>query len=140
MNIKQFIPSVFVSACLLTAFSPNLCSADDEMYTLASALTKLSAAVESTVGFKSPPPELKDQGLAELSTKHNPKILEPFAEYTVKTYSQNSHAVVLICDKEGKLALLEDAGCTSPMDKHWWRDQPEKDCSFTIKIDEVCQN
>jgi len=40
----------------------------EEMYIRASALTKLSAAVESTVRYKNPPPELSDRELLTLAT------------------------------------------------------------------------
>ncbi|MEW5858673.1 MAG: hypothetical protein AB1861_15010 [Cyanobacteriota bacterium] len=40
----------------------------EKMLTLASALTKLSAAVESTVRYKNPPQNITDTELLEMST------------------------------------------------------------------------
>ena len=46
----------------------------EEMYIKASALTKLSAAVESTVRYKNPPPGLNDRELLTLATRHDPAL------------------------------------------------------------------
>jgi hypothetical protein len=51
---------------------------------------------------------------------------------------QDGHAVVLVCDKDGKVGLLEDAGCSSEMDKHLWKMDPLRPCEFTVKAKEVC--
>jgi hypothetical protein len=48
------------------------------MYIKASALTKLSAAVESTVRYKNPPTGLDDRELLALSTRHDPALLDNF--------------------------------------------------------------
>jgi hypothetical protein len=48
----------------------------EEMYIKDSALTKLSAAVESTIRYKNPAPDLSDSELLALATKHDPILLE----------------------------------------------------------------
>ncbi|QTA83682.1 Uncharacterized protein dnl_60960 [Desulfonema limicola] len=107
------------------------------MYTLSSSLTKLSAAVESTVRYKKPPAGINDQDLLNLAVKHDPKLLEPFKEYKLRVLQKNKHAVVLVCSKDGKKGLLEDAGCSAAMDKHLW--QSSSSCKFTLDPDEVCK-
>ena len=109
----------------------------EEMYIKASALTKLSAAVESTVRYKNPPPELNDRELLKLTTRHDPALLDNFKDYTVRVLRQARHSVVLVCDTSGARALLEDAGCSGPMDRHPWMEKPEP-CEFTINTKEVC--
>lgn len=64
--------------------------------------------------------------------------MEPFADYTLWVSRQDGHAVVLVCDKDGKVGLLEDAGCSSEMDRHLWKENPPKPCDFTVKAKEVC--
>ncbi len=64
--------------------------------------------------------------------------MEPFADYTLWVSRQDGHAVVLVCDKDRKVGLLEDAGCSSEMDKHLWKENPPKPCDFTVKAKEVC--
>ena len=116
--------------------------ADEEqkMLTLGSALTKLSAAVESTVRYKNPPAEIGNAELLILATQHDPKLLEPFVGYIVKVLREDKHAIVLICTGDSKRALLEDAGCSPKLDKHLWKEYPPKECRFTLKVREVCQD
>jgi hypothetical protein len=109
----------------------------EEMYMKASALTKLAAAVESTVRYKNPPPEFNDQELLMLATRHDPALLDNFKGYTVRVLRQARHSVVLVCDTPGARALLEDAGCSGPMERHHWMGKPEP-CEFTINTAEVC--
>ena len=109
----------------------------EEMYIKASALTKLSAAVESTVRYKNPPSGLSDWQLLTLATRHDPALLDNFKGYRVRVLRQARHSVVLVCDTSGTRALLEDAGCTGPMDRHRWMGKPEP-CEFTTNIAEVC--
>jgi len=110
----------------------------EKMYVLGSALTKLSASVEATVRYEAPPQGISDKELLALSTKHDPGLMEPFAEYGLWVSRQDGHAVVLVCDKDGKVGLLEDAGCSSEMDRHLWKENPTKLCDFTVKAKEAC--
>jgi hypothetical protein len=64
--------------------------------------------------------------------------MDPFAEYGLWVSRQDGHAVVLVCDKDGKVGLLEDAGCSSEMDRHLWKENPPKPCEFTVKAREAC--
>ncbi len=108
----------------------------ETMYIKASALTKLSAAVEATVRYDNVPNTLSDQELLMLSTQDDPALLEPFNGYVLKVNREFNHAIVLMCNEEGTKGLLEDAGCTAPMDNHLW--QKNALCTFTIHLDVVC--
>ncbi len=110
----------------------------EKMYILGSTLTKLSASVEATVRYEDPPQGISDKELLALSTKHDPGLMEPFAGYTLRVSRQDGHAVVLVCDKDGMVGLLEDAGCSSEMDKHLWEVDPPRSCEFTLKVSEAC--
>ena len=109
----------------------------EEMYIKASALTKLSAAVESTVRYKNPPLELSESELLTLATRHDPILLENFKDYKVRVLRQERHSVVLVCDAAGRRALLEDAGCSGRMDRERWIGRQES-CEFSIDAKEVC--
>src|SRR4051794_18573632 len=80
----------------------------EEMYVRASALTKLSAAVESAVRYKNPPAGLGEQDLLVFATRHDPVLLENFKGYKVRVMRQERHSVVLVCNATGNRALLED--------------------------------
>lgn len=110
----------------------------EEMMVMASRLTKLSAAVESTVRYKNPPANLDENELLQLSVRHDPQLLENFTGFKVRVLSQDRHAIVLVCTKEADRSLLEDAGCTSAMDKHHWRDSPQSACNFTMDTETDC--
>jgi hypothetical protein len=132
-------PAVLVICLLMTAGCAHIASVDaEQMYGLASALTKLSAAVESAVGFKDPPAGITDAGLVEFATQHDPTLRTPFEGYTLRTLRRDPHAAVLVCTPDGKRALLEDAGCSAALDKHRWKDDPPTPCEFTLDLAAVC--
>ncbi len=124
---------VFIAGCASTQEHPD----SEEMYIKASALTKLSAAVESTVRYKNPPAELSEGELLILATRHDLVLLENFRGYKVRVLRQKRHSVVLVCNASGTRALLEDAGCSGPMDRERWMGKPEA-CEFSINIIEIC--
>ena len=139
--MKRIASVLFVIIIALT-FAVGGCGKKDKpdkkvMYKLASSLTKLAAAVESTVRYKKPPAGISDKDLLKLATKHDPKLFEPFKNYTVKVSQKNKHALVLVCTKNGKRGLLEDAGCSDAMDKHLW--ESTSSCKFSLDIDKVCK-
>lgn len=129
LRVVIFSLLIFTSGCAH-------CNAYDQekMYTLASALTKLTSAVEEKVLFKEAPSEMMDMELIDLSTSHDPQLKEPFAEYLLKARGVNGHAVVLVCDQSGSKALLEDGGCSSILDHHWWKDQPNHPCEISTQM------
>lgn len=111
---------------------------EEEMYSLAAALTKLSAAVESAVAFKDPPEKLSQGELLKFATQHDPSLLRPFDGFTLHVLRQGGHAGVLVCTPEGGRGLLEDAGCTGRLERHWWKEDPQKPCAFTLNLSAVC--
>jgi hypothetical protein len=131
--------SVIAVLLALIAGCAHAASVDDEqMYRFASALTKLSAAVESAVGFKDPPAGLTDTDLIVFATQHDPTLRAPFDVYTLRVLRWDPHAAVLVCTPDGRQALLEDAGCSAALDKHRWKDTPPTPCEFTVDLAAVC--
>ncbi len=123
----------FTAGCTVGSKRPD----SEEMYIKASELTKLSAAVESTVRYKNPPPDLSESELLVLATRHDPVLLENFNGYKVRALRQDRHSVVLVCDISATRALLEDAGCTGPMDRARWMGKPEP-CEFSLDTRNIC--
>lgn len=128
-----------LSAVLLSSCAVNNNYESEKMHELASSLTKLSASVESTVRYKNPPAGISDGDLLTLSTKHDPKMLEPFQSYKVRVLSKDRHSIVLVCDKEGSRGLLEESACTKELDEHLWQSPRPLPCKFTLSINEVCR-
>ena len=98
---------------------------------LASALTKLSSAVEATVRYDDPDPNLSDRELIALSTAHDPSLAEPFSRFHLRVRTIDGHAVVLVCTGPTGRAILEDAGWSAELDVHHWRDEPGRPCEFS---------
>jgi hypothetical protein len=110
----------------------------EEMFVSAAAMKRLSAAVESSVRYKDVPEELRDYELLEKATENNPQLLKGFENFSLKAIIVNKHSIVLMCDAQGKLALIEDTGCTGEVDAlHWQNDAPQP-CDFTLDISAVC--
>jgi hypothetical protein len=109
-----------------------------EMAVRASALTKLSSAMQSYVRYTDPVPELGEAALLAEGTKHDPALLTNLNDYKLRLLVQNRHAVVLMCTKAGDRALLEDAGCTGEFEQHHWQ-QDAVPCEFSSVI-KVCGN
>lgn len=132
IKVAVAVSCLFYASCGFTQEKID----SETMHIKASALTKLSSAMEATVRHDSPPPGLSEQELLKLAAKHDPALLENFKEYRLRVFTYNRHAVVMVCVPTGNVALLEDAGCTGKMDYQRWKTPAP--CEFTIKIDEVC--
>jgi hypothetical protein len=140
MKLKGVIRSAALVVFLLTLVGCTISRAaeGEKMYILGSALSKLSASVESTVRYKDPEEGISDAELLVLATRHDPGLLEPFADYKIRILRQDKHAVVLVCTKDGNTGLLEDAGCSSEFDRHLWKEEPPNHCEFTVKVQDAC--
>ena len=130
---------VFLALALIFTAGCRVSGADEEeMDRLASALTKLSAAVEASVGYENTPTGIGEKELLRLATQHDPALLKPFENYTVRVLSRDRHAIVLVCTKEKRQGLLEDAGCSAKLDAHLWQADPPRACEFTVKVEQAC--
>lgn len=142
MKRSAFLPvALVIVALLLSGCVPLLCSSRQDgkqMYELGAKLILLSAAVEGRVRYEDVPAGISEEELLILATRHDPSLLEPFKPYLVKVLPENRHAVILICSKDGSRGLLEDAGCSRPMDKHLWQSEPPAPCRFTLSVTSVC--
>jgi len=129
-----FVLILLLNGCALVSHKEK--ENEEAMYMKASALTKLSAAVDATVRYDSLSTSLSDQELLNLSTEDDPSLLEPFNDYLLKVNRDFNHAIVMMCSKDGMQGLLEDAGCTVAMDHHLWQQQVP--CAFTLSSEVVC--
>ncbi len=122
--------------CLLAACATR--PTEQEMNYLASALTKVSAAVDVTVRYRRPADGLPEAELLRFSTVHDASLMKPFADLTVRVLRDGNDSAVLVCDPQAGKALLEDAGCTAKLDQHRWKSDVTDRCEFTIDIKQVC--
>lgn len=108
----------------------------EEIAGLSAALLKISATVHTAVRYKNPAPTLDDAELLAFSTAHQPKYLDRFNGYVLKARQEGKNSSVLVCDSEGKVALIEDAGCTSPSD--WQGPHMGLACTYVLDLVETC--
>lgn len=125
------IASFVLSGCRSVSYQ-----AKEDVMPLASRLTKVTMAVESTVQYKSPPKEARDEELLKLATAHDPSLLGPLKNHRLRAENRDGHGIVLLCTKDGK-ALFEDVGCTAKLDKHLW--ESPATCEFTLDVSEACR-
>lgn len=134
MKARRYILGIlFIGFC-----SAATAQSEREMNDKASALTKLSAAVETTVRFRHPSPLLSEDQLLKLSTAHDPRLLTLFKDYSVRVLRDQRRAVVMLCTPDRDRALLEDAACTVKLDRHHWRTSPGLPCEFSLKAATAC--
>jgi hypothetical protein len=132
-------------AIAFVALIANGCSAfadridESTMLPLAAALTKLSRAVDAAVRYDSGAAALPEQELLKSSTAHDPSLLEPFAEYAVGLSVRTPDSSVLVCTKDRSRGLLEDAGCTAPLDRHLWQAPEPLACRPVLDLAAVCR-
>jgi hypothetical protein len=130
-GVVTMMMSSLLTAC---ASTPN----ERDMNFTASALTKLSAAVDVTVRFNRSSENLSDSELLRLSASDDQSLLIPFEHYTVRVLRSGLRSVVLVCEHDGGKALLEDAGCTAKLDRYHWQTVPVTACNFTLDVIAVC--
>lgn len=142
-GLKESV-TIFICISLLSILLVSCCSkcakqdsTEEAMFIKASALTKLSTAVEATINIDKPDESVSDQEILKISTEDDPLLLEPFKNDVIKINRDFGHAVILVCSNDGKKGLLEDAGCTGKMDVYLWN--ITNACEFTISSLSLCK-
>lgn len=109
-----------------------------EMNYLASALTKVSAAVDATARYKRSSDGLGETQLLQAATAHDPSLMRPFEDLTVRMQRVGRDSAVLVCQLGDGKPLLEDAGCTAKLDVHRWSNGANGRCEFTLDVKQTC--
>ncbi|MDR2018818.1 MAG: hypothetical protein LBQ00_08155 [Syntrophobacterales bacterium] len=108
----------------------------EKMNRLEIALGRLSNAVEGLLWTN---PE-NTTGLIDTACKDDPSMCEAFGDNKLYSRVVGGHAVLLLCTKDGKRALVEDIACTPTPDLKAWVDGIAP-CKFTLpdqKIYDSC--
>ena len=116
----------------------SLWGAQPKRGTLAAKLMNLSAAVDMYFAeLPGPPVDGEDQELLKRATAHDKDLLaDEFARYQLKVKYQAGHAVLLLCNRDGTKALMEDVGCSARLDRKAFR--KNLPCTFTLTVNEEC--
>lgn len=111
---------------------------DDRMYEMAARAAQVARAVHYTARSPAIAPELDGEALVARASVNDPATLAALADFHVTARRQGKASVVLVCDKARTQALLEDAGCTQPVERHRWQESPRGACAFTVDPASVC--
>nr|CBA28196.1 hypothetical protein Csp_A06070 [Curvibacter putative symbiont of Hydra magnipapillata] len=103
-----------------------------QMFDKASALTKLTAHVDAAVLYSPTGKSESDKTLLDKAFADNPTLKQQLGIDMLLLQRGEKGVVVLLCTEGGAKALLEDLSCTSGMDKHHWRDEPDRICAFSL--------
>lgn len=102
------------------------------MYDSASALTKLTAHVDAAVVYGPSVEGVSDQALLDKAFEDNPTLKPQLGSQTIHLQRGDKGVVLMLCSADGATSLLEDLSCTPGMDKHHWRDEPGRSCTFAL--------
>lgn len=134
----SIISLLIITVISFSAFAQETYS-EEAMMIKASELTKLATAVESAVHYeRDRSAGLEGLALLKFATDHDPELLSRFSAYEIRVSAMDGHAAVLICTADRHRALLEDVGCTAPMDRHAWNEEAETPCEFRLDISTLC--
>lgn len=137
MALKTIVASALAAGLLLAGCGSAPVKQDDPAL-LARDLQKLSAAMESYMLYAHRPPGASEELLLAEGTRDNPRLLEAFSGYRLRLAREQPRALLMVCTKDGKQALMEDVGCTPKLDKRLW-EQGNAPCEFTLEIKDACQ-
>ena len=121
---------ILLAGCVTTPKDPHLQTIAD----LGNPVYSLSAAVD--VVADKLPPDAEDTAVIGAATAKDLSLLAPFAEYTLKARIENKFGVILVCDKQGKYAYIEDISCTPQVDS--WRPTGSP-CRFFLDVIKLCR-
>jgi hypothetical protein len=130
---------VILTACNSTSSSRNN---DEGMSDLALDFKELSQSADAYLKFDLPPEELDsidDHRLLVLLKERMPQKFAPLRGYQIEAQIQGSNVVMLLCDSNSNVALMEDAGCNYRLDKALWKLDNKTSCDFTIDTGKYCE-
>jgi hypothetical protein len=137
--MKHLILIILATSMLFGACAAPIVAAPDaeERGRVSTKMVNLSSAVDTYFSGLSEAPTDNDATILQNATRHDKRLLAPeFEPYLLKVQYQNPYAVLLLCSKDGKRAILEDAGCSARLDRQVTQDVP---CEFTLHVSTGCQ-
>lgn len=93
---------------------------------LGPSVLRLTRALHAELGHVS------DEELVSATFQKKPGLAQDFREYVIRTKSSGTNLVVLVCTKDGKYGLIEDASWTPYVDKDWYETDSQHPAIFTI--------
>ena len=141
MNIYGLVVALFVMvACTNVMETKAYTEGSERLNNLAIELSLLSDALQGYVYQDYYDKFAQDKELLDKATRHDPSLLSSFHEYYTKAFLFDvdgiEYGYILICDAEQKQAILEDATCTSNVEKRlWYQNAP---CAMSLDLKKIC--
>ena len=104
----------------------------DDMYKLATSTMYLTGNVEELYRTSAVPGDADNETILSMATEKDENLRQDFIDYKVLFKPELGHAVVLVCTKDGRQALIEESGCSLGPDKLHWEAAAPVPCAFTI--------
>lgn len=137
-KVKLTVAAIVVVAGVFSLYGCMTRSIEREMNYLASAMTKLSAAVDAKVRYEDFPASGSSEELLRAVANDNPQLMKNFDGRVLSVLREGEDSAVLLCEPGPGRPLLEDAGCTARLDVHRWSTPGSQSCEFTLKVKSVC--
>jgi len=129
----SLVGALLLGSCATITAAPNA----EARGILSTKMINLSSAVDTYFENLPEMPLDTDDNILKNATRHDPRLLaSEFQPYVLKTQYQNPYAVLLLCSKDGKRAIMEDAGCSARLDRQVIDNAP---CAFTLVVKHGCQ-
>ncbi|MGZ5052928.1 MAG: hypothetical protein ACXWF8_09740 [Methylobacter sp.] len=134
--MKKQIVIGFTFVLLLTACVGSVVEVK-ERQVLSDKMVNLSSAVDSYFSDLAEAPIDSEINIIRSATRRDPRLFGPeFQPYLLKVQFQNPYAVLLLCSKDGSQAIMEDAGCSTRLDRQVNQAAP---CEFTLHVTQNCR-
>ena len=119
-------PRLALAAALLLAGACHKQNGSLPMPALGTSVLRLTRALHAELG------QVSSDDLVAATLREKPELEKDFRGYTIRTRASGTNLVVLVCTKDGKYALFEDASWTPFVDKNWYETAPRHPADFTI--------
>lgn len=138
--VKTTLAAIFVAVAAIALYGCVTRGHEREMNYLASALTKVSAAVDAKIRYEDFPASSSSDDVLQAVAKDDPALMRNFENRVLLVRRDGEDSAVLLCEPVPGRALLEDAGCTAKMDVHRWSATGSQKCEFTLDLKAACGN
>jgi hypothetical protein len=104
----------------------------EEMSKLESNVILLTIKVDDLYRTNKIPTGADDKTILGLATEKDQNVRDALKEYAARFKVESGHAVVLICTKDQKQALVEMSACSIGPDSKPWKSNGCVPCQFTL--------
>ena len=121
----------------LTSINTSFGQSNEEVERLKAPMRHLSSVVDSVVAFDADPKNISSEEILERAFIKRPGLRHWFEGYSLSVKVSGRDSSVLLCDKERKLALIEDTACGLGIERI--NNGAFEACTFTVQFEQLCK-